>query len=202
MVKVRAFRTLENSIRRMGFNCVAGVDEVGRGCHAGPVVAAAVVLNPDRYIPRVCDSKTVTAIERAELYERITRCAIAWKVAAADCAEIDRINIHQASLMAMRRAVLEGRERPVCLGEPPAFVAMLAEALALDARGEGEAAAALRRHALAAAEPVEGTLNGAPFACTPLRGSNGCAGCAGCPAAIRRASSPSCSVSSTDDSGP
>jgi ribonuclease HII len=105
MVKVRAFRTLENSIRRMGFNCVAGVDEVGRGCLAGPVVAAAVVLNPDRYIPRVCDSKTVTAIERAELYERITRCAIAWKVAAADCAEIDRINIHQASLRAMERAV-------------------------------------------------------------------------------------------------
>ena len=46
MVKVRAFRTLENSFRRMGFNHVAGVDEVGRGCLAGPVVAAAVVLNP------------------------------------------------------------------------------------------------------------------------------------------------------------
>ena len=105
MVKVRAFRTLENSIRRMGFNCVAGVDEVGRGCLAGPVVAAAVVLNPDRYIPRVCDSKTVTALERVQLYERITRTAVAWKVAAADCAEIDSINIHQASLRAMQRAV-------------------------------------------------------------------------------------------------
>ena len=105
MVKVRAFRTLENSIRRMGFNCVAGVDEVGRGCLAGPVVAAAVVLNPDRYIPRVGDSKTVTALERVQLYERITRTAIAWKVAAADCAEIDSINIHQASLRAMQRAV-------------------------------------------------------------------------------------------------
>lgn len=105
MVKVRAFRTLENSIRRMGFNCVAGVDEVGRGCLAGPVVAAAVVLNPDRYIPRVGDSKTVTALERVQLYERITRTAIAWKVAAADCAEIDTINIHQASLRAMQRAV-------------------------------------------------------------------------------------------------
>ena len=105
MVKVRAFRTLENSIRRMGFNCVAGVDEVGRGCLAGPVVAAAVVLNPDRYIPRVCDSKTVTALERVQLYERITRTAVAWKVAAADCAEIDLINIHQASLRAMQRAV-------------------------------------------------------------------------------------------------
>jgi ribonuclease HII len=105
MVKVRAFRTLENSVRRMGFNCVAGVDEVGRGCLAGPVVAAAVVLAPDRYIPRVSDSKTVTALERVRLYERIIRTAISWKVAAADCDEIDRINIHQASLRAMQRAV-------------------------------------------------------------------------------------------------
>ena len=106
MVKVRAFRTLENAIRRMGFNYVAGVDEVGRGCLAGPVIAAAVVLNPDRYVPRVCDSKTVTAQERTRLYERITRTAVAWGVAAAAPEEIDRINIHQASLRAMQRAVL------------------------------------------------------------------------------------------------
>src|SRR4026208_875949 len=83
VVKVRAFRTLENTIRRLGFNLVAGVDEVGRGCLAGPVVAAAVVLDPDRYIPRICDSKTVTAIERARLYDQITRSSIAWGVAAA-----------------------------------------------------------------------------------------------------------------------
>lgn len=106
MVKVRAFRTLENSVRRLGFNAVAGVDEVGRGCLAGPVVAAAVILAPDRYIPRVCDSKTVTALERVRLYERITRSAVAWSVASADCGEIDRINIHQASLRAMQRAVM------------------------------------------------------------------------------------------------
>ena len=106
MVKVRAFRTLENAIRRMGFVNVAGVDEVGRGCLAGPVVAAAVVLSPDRYVARICDSKTVTALERERLYERITQTAIAWCVAAADCEEIDRINIHQASLRAMQRAVI------------------------------------------------------------------------------------------------
>jgi ribonuclease HII len=106
MVKVRAFRTLENAIRRMGFNAVAGVDEVGRGCLAGPVVAAAVILSPDRYIARVCDSKTVTALERVRLYDRITRSAVAWCVASADCQEIDRINIHQASLRAMQRAVM------------------------------------------------------------------------------------------------
>ena len=69
MAKVRAFRTLENAIRRMGFVYVAGVDEVGRGCLAGPVVAAAVVLNPDRYVPRIGDSKTVTALERDRLYD-------------------------------------------------------------------------------------------------------------------------------------
>ena len=106
MVKVRAFRTIENAIRRVGFNGVAGVDEVGRGCLAGPVVAAAVVLAPDRYIPRVCDSKTTTLLERVRLYDKITRAAVSWSVAAAECEEIDRINIHQASLRAMQRAVL------------------------------------------------------------------------------------------------
>ncbi len=106
MVKVRAFRTLENSLRRMGFNYVAGVDEVGRGCLAGPVVAAAVVLDPSRYIPRICDSKTVTALEREKLFKAITRAAIAWGVAACDPLEIDDVNIHQASLRAMRKAVM------------------------------------------------------------------------------------------------
>jgi ribonuclease HII len=107
VVKVRAFRTIENTIRRLGFNLVAGVDEVGRGCLAGPVVAGAVILHPDRYIPRICDSKTVTALERARLYDKITRNAIAWGVAYADPREIDTINIHQASLRAMQRAVMK-----------------------------------------------------------------------------------------------
>lgn len=106
MVKVRAFRTLENSFRRMGFNYVAGVDEVGRGCLAGPVVAAAVILDPARYIPRIGDSKTTTALEREQLYRKITRGAVAWGVAACDPTEIDTINIHQASLRAMQRAVM------------------------------------------------------------------------------------------------
>ena len=105
-MKVRAFRTLENSLRRMGFNYVAGVDEVGRGCLAGPVVAAAVVLDPNRYIPRICDSKTVTALEREKLFKAITRAAIAWGVAGCDPLEIDEFNIHQASLRAMRKAVM------------------------------------------------------------------------------------------------
>jgi len=99
-------RTLENALRRIGFVHVAGTDEVGRGCLAGPVVAAAVVLHPDRHIPGVRDSKLVTAAERERLYDRIVSQAVAWGVAAADPDEIDRINIHQASLRAMQRAIL------------------------------------------------------------------------------------------------
>jgi len=106
MTRVPAMRTLENSLRRVGFVHVAGVDEVGRGCLAGPVMAAAVVLHPDRHIPGVCDSKLVPAPEREKLYDKILASAVAWAVAAADPAEIDRINIHQASLRAMQRAVL------------------------------------------------------------------------------------------------
>src|SRR3989449_6398463 len=105
-MRVAATRTLENALRRVGFVYVAGVDEVGRGCLAGPVVAAAVVLPPDRHIPGVCDSKAVPAVERERLYDKIIAHAVAWGVAAADPAEIDRINIHQASLRAMQRAVL------------------------------------------------------------------------------------------------
>jgi ribonuclease HII len=105
-MRVPAMRTLENSLRRVGFCYVAGVDEVGRGCLAGPVVAAAVVLHPDRHIPGVCDSKLVPAAEREHLYGQIVRCAVSWAVAAADPREIDYLNIHQASLRAMQRAVM------------------------------------------------------------------------------------------------
>ena len=90
----------------MGFVYVAGVDEVGRGCLAGPVVAGAVILDPECYIPRICDSKTVTALERERLYRTITRRAVAWSVVGVEPEEIDRVNIHQASLRAMQRAVL------------------------------------------------------------------------------------------------
>lgn len=99
-------RTLENASRRWGFYRVAGCDEVGRGCLAGPVVAGAVILDPDRHIPGLADSKTITAAERERLFDVITRKALAWSVAAAQPTEIDAINIHQASLQAMRRAIM------------------------------------------------------------------------------------------------
>jgi ribonuclease HII len=106
MVKVRAMRTLENAARRWGFYRIAGCDEVGRGCLAGPVMAGAVILDPDRHIPGLADSKTVTEAARERLYDLITRKALAWAVASVDPTEIDAINIHRASLQAMRRALL------------------------------------------------------------------------------------------------
>jgi ribonuclease HII len=99
-------RTLENAARRWGFYRVAGCDEVGRGCLAGPVVAGAVILDPECHIPGLADSKTITAAERERLHDVITRKALAWSVAWAEPEEIDTINIHQASLQAMRRAIL------------------------------------------------------------------------------------------------
>jgi ribonuclease HII len=99
-------RTLENAARRWGFYRIAGCDEVGRGCLAGPVMAGAVILDPDRHIPGLADSKTLTAAARDRLYDVITRNALAWAVAAAAPTEIDAINIHRASLQAMRRALL------------------------------------------------------------------------------------------------
>src|SRR5262245_54354211 len=102
----RATRSLERQLSRRGFARVAGVDEVGRGCLAGPVLAAAVVLDPARHIPGLRDSKLLTGIQRERCYDLILRRAHAWAVAEASVEEIDRINIYQASLQAMRRAVL------------------------------------------------------------------------------------------------
>jgi ribonuclease HII len=106
MVRVHAMRTLENAMRRWGFYRVAGCDEVGRGCLAGPVVAAAVVLDPDCHIAGICDSKLIAAAERERLYDVITRKSLGWAVASAHVEEIEVMNIHRASLEAMSRAVL------------------------------------------------------------------------------------------------
>jgi ribonuclease HII len=81
------------------------VDEVGRGCLAGPVVAGAVVLHPDRYVPGIADSKVLTAADRERLFGQIVGAAVSWAVATIEPAEIDRLNIHRASLLAMRQAV-------------------------------------------------------------------------------------------------
>jgi ribonuclease HII len=106
MTRARASRALENAARRFGVVHVAGVDEVGRGCLAGPVVAAAVILHPDRFIPGVADSKLLPAGTRERLSLEIIAAAVAWNVSVIDASEIDRLNIHKASLHAMHEAVM------------------------------------------------------------------------------------------------
>lgn len=87
------------------FTFVAGVDEVGRGCLAGPVVAAAVILDPDRPIAGLRDSKKLAPHRHEELALEIKEKALAWSVAEVGPEVIDEINILQATLMAMKRAV-------------------------------------------------------------------------------------------------
>lgn len=84
---------------------IAGVDEVGRGPLAGPVVAAAVILDPRRPVAGLNDSKRLTARRRETLAEEIRASALAWALGRAEVEEIDRVNILQASLLAMQRAV-------------------------------------------------------------------------------------------------
>ena len=84
---------------------IAGVDEAGRGPLAGPVVAAAVILDEDRPIAGLADSKKLSATKRAALFDQIQECALATAIAAATVEEIDRLNIFQATLLAMQRAV-------------------------------------------------------------------------------------------------
>lgn len=88
-----------------GFNFVAGLDEAGRGCLAGPVCAAAVILKPHTNMVGVDDSKKISAKKREELFDRICSESLAFAVAMVSVEEIDRINILQASLLAMKKAV-------------------------------------------------------------------------------------------------
>jgi len=91
---------------------IAGVDEAGRGPLFGPVVAAAVILDPARPIDGIADSKQLTAPERERLAVEIRSHAVAWSVAWADAGEIDSLNILQATYLAMRRALLGLRVAP------------------------------------------------------------------------------------------
>ena len=88
-----------------GVQRVAGVDEAGRGCLAGPVVAAAVVLPADADLPGLDDSKKLSARKREVLYDAVIAQAISTSIAKVDAPEIDQINILQASLKAMREAI-------------------------------------------------------------------------------------------------
>lgn len=115
------------SRRSQRFACplVAGVDEVGRGPLAGPVVAAAVMLPARPLLRGLADSKTIGQAERERLDARIRQRAIAWSIGEASVAEIDALNILQASLLAMQRAVAGLRPPPLAAwvdgNRPPAL---------------------------------------------------------------------------------
>lgn len=97
--------SLEEEFRDLGFKYIAGIDEAGRGPLAGPVVAAAVIFPVGVFLPGVDDSKKLASHKREEFYQEIVERALAFGLGEADVETIDQINIGQASLQAMRRAV-------------------------------------------------------------------------------------------------
>lgn len=105
--RLAEMRVREQELHRQGYVNVAGVDEVGRGPLAGPVVAAAVILPHDFDVLGIDDSKKLSEKRREELYEIITEKAVAWGIGMADHETIDEINILQAAKLAMKRALAE-----------------------------------------------------------------------------------------------
>lgn len=95
----------EKIIWQQGFSLIAGIDEAGRGPLAGPVVAAAVIFEPGTLIEGINDSKLLAAAKREELFEEIITSAVDYGIGSASRDEIDRLNIHAASMLAMKRAV-------------------------------------------------------------------------------------------------
>jgi ribonuclease HII len=102
----------ESAARKLGWTRIAGLDEAGRGALFGPVVAAAVILNPRRRIVGLDDSKKLPADRRTQLAERIREHALAWAVAEVDAQRIDAWNIYQASRQAMTAALQQLRIVP------------------------------------------------------------------------------------------
>lgn len=119
----RCTRRFERQAWRLGFTRVAGVDEAGRGALAGPVVAAAVILDPARRIPGLDDSKKLTPARRLTLAEKIRQRALAWAVAEILPERIDAWNIYEASRQAMEGALI---------GLTPAADYVLSDALRLE----------------------------------------------------------------------
>lgn len=99
------FRPFESQLLSQGFHWIAGLDEAGRGCLSGPVVAAAVILPPDAQLPGVNDSKQLSAQQRDALFDVVQQRAVAFGVGEASPQEIDTLNILRASHLAMVRAI-------------------------------------------------------------------------------------------------
>ena len=97
--------SIEQELKAQGFNCICGVDEAGRGPLCGPVFAAACILPDGLYIEGLNDSKKLTEKKREKLFDIIKKEAVAYSIASADVEEINEMNILEADLLAMRRAI-------------------------------------------------------------------------------------------------
>ncbi|MBP3038293.1 ribonuclease HII [Bacillaceae bacterium Marseille-Q3522] len=106
-IKFKEMSRFEEKIRKQGFSLIAGIDEVGRGPLAGPVIAAAVILPETFYLPGIDDSKKLSEQKREVFYKQISEQAIAVQVGIITAKEIDQINIYQASKKAMLSAVAQ-----------------------------------------------------------------------------------------------
>lgn len=113
--RLRLLRGLEDWLAGCGYCRVAGVDEAGRGSLAGPVVAAAVIVDPCRLVPGVDDSKCLTAAERERMADAIRACAVSFSVVAVSADVIDRINILEATRRAMCQAASSLQPAADCL---------------------------------------------------------------------------------------
>ncbi len=102
----------EQGLYNMGYRFIAGVDEVGRGPLAGPVVAAAVILPQDAFLPGLNDSKKLSEQKREELFQQITECAISIGIGIIPAEVIDEVNIYQATKQAMKKALTGLSEKP------------------------------------------------------------------------------------------
>ncbi|MFH1372783.1 MAG: ribonuclease HII [bacterium] len=106
------FDHIEQMLAEKGYRAVCGVDEVGRGPLAGPVVAAAVIIPPDVDLEGIDDSKKLSAARREQWFERIVELGLPCAVGIIDNEGIDKMNILKASLMAMRKAVMDLKQSP------------------------------------------------------------------------------------------
>ena len=113
--RVKKLYAFENELYAQGYNFIAGVDEAGRGSLVGPMTVAAVILPKNLYLEKLNDSKKISAHIREILYEQIISEAISYSVVQVSAEEIDRLNIYQATLEGMRRAVQS-------LKKPPEFI--------------------------------------------------------------------------------
>ena len=137
--RLRLLTGVEESLRLAGYRRVAGVDEVGRGCLAGPVVAAAVIPDLERPLAGVDDSKRLSPARRRRLAEAIRETAVAWAVVPAAAVVIDRINVLEATRQAMTEAVARLTPAPDCVlvdavalpgGQAPSLPLVRADGLA------------------------------------------------------------------------